>query len=57
VEFWVEQVYDFWLTFIRQPGGGEFDWLAGFLAAAAKHPDMVQGVVMSLPDRHWRSYP
>jgi len=51
VEFWVEQVYDFWLTFIRQPVVliGTIGSLVS--AAAAKHPDMVQGVVMmSLPD-------
>lgn len=53
VDLWVEQVYDFWLTFIRQPVvlvGNSIGSLVS-LAAAAKHPDMVQGVVMmSLPD-------
>ena len=53
VDLWVEQVYDFWRTFIRQPVvlvGNSIGSLVSF-AAAAKHPDMVQGVVMmSLPD-------
>lgn len=53
VELWVEQVYDFWRTFIRQPVvlvGNSIGSLVS-LAAAARHPDMVQGVVMmSLPD-------
>lgn len=51
--FWVEQVYDFWATFIRQPVvlvGNSIGSLIS-LAAAASHPDMVAGVVMlSLPD-------
>jgi pimeloyl-ACP methyl ester carboxylesterase len=53
VDLWVEQVYDFWLTFIRQPMvlvGNSIGSMVS-LAAAAKHPDMVQGIVMmSLPD-------
>jgi pimeloyl-ACP methyl ester carboxylesterase len=53
VNLWVEQVYDFWKTFIRQPVilvGNSLGSLV-CLAAAAAHPDMVQGVVMmSLPD-------
>jgi len=53
VDLWVEQVYDFWRTFIRQPVvlvGNSIGSLVS-LAAAARHPDMVQGVVMmSLPD-------
>jgi pimeloyl-ACP methyl ester carboxylesterase len=53
VELWVEQVYDFWQTFIRQPVilvGNSIGSLV-CLAAAATHPDMVQGIVMiSLPD-------
>lgn len=53
VELWVDQVYDFWRTFIRQPVvlvGNSIGSLVS-LAAAAAHPDMVQGVVMmSLPD-------
>lgn len=53
VDLWVEQVYDFWKAFIRQPvvlvGNSNGSLIS--LAAAAAHPDMVQGVVMmSLPD-------
>ena len=53
VELWVEQVYDFWKTFIRQPvvvvGNSIGSLVSLFLAVA--HPEMVQGVVMmSLPD-------
>lgn len=51
--FWVEQVYEFWQTFIQQPVvlvGNSIGSLI-CLAAAAKYPEMVQGVVMlSLPD-------
>lgn len=53
VDLWVEQVYEFWRTFIRQPVvlvGNSIGSLVT-LAAAAAHPDMVQGIVMlSLPD-------
>jgi len=53
VELWVEQVYDFWRTFIRQPAvliGNSIGSLVT-LAAAAAHPDMVEAIVMlSLPD-------
>jgi pimeloyl-ACP methyl ester carboxylesterase len=53
VELWVEQVYDFWKTFIRQPVvlvGNSIGSLIS-LVAAANHPDMVKGIVMmSLPD-------
>lgn len=53
VDVWVEQVYDFWRTFIRQPVvlvGNSIGSLVA-LAAAAAHPEMVQGIVMmSLPD-------
>ncbi|WP_017651462.1 alpha/beta fold hydrolase [Fortiea contorta] len=53
INLWVEQVYDFWQTFIRQPvilvGNSNGSLIS--LAAAAAHPDMVQGIVMmSLPD-------
>ena len=52
-DLWVEQVYDFWRTFIRKPVvlvGNSIGSLV-CLAAAAAHPDMVAGVVMlSLPD-------
>lgn len=53
VALWVEQVYEFWRTLIRHPVvlvGNSIGSLVA-LAAAAKHPEMVQGVVMlSLPD-------
>ncbi|OKH24644.1 alpha/beta fold hydrolase [Chroogloeocystis siderophila] len=53
VSLWVEQVYEFWQTFIRHPVilvGNSIGSLVS-LAAAAKYPEMVQGVVMlSLPD-------
>jgi pimeloyl-ACP methyl ester carboxylesterase len=53
VTLWVEQVYDFWQTFIRQPViliGNSIGSLIS-LVAAAIHPDMVKGIVMmSLPD-------
>lgn len=53
VALWVEQVYDFWRTFIRHPVilvGNSIGSLVS-LAAAAKYPEMVQGIVMlSLPD-------
>ncbi len=53
IQLWVEQVYDFWKVFIRQPviliGNSNGSLIS--LAAAAAHPDMVQGLVMmSLPD-------
>jgi pimeloyl-ACP methyl ester carboxylesterase len=53
VELWVEQVYKFWQTFIRQPvilvGNSNGSLIS--LVAAATHPDMVKGIVMmSLPD-------
>lgn len=53
VSLWVEQVYDFWRTFIQQPVvliGNSIGSLVT-LTAAARHPDMVKGIVMlSLPD-------
>jgi pimeloyl-ACP methyl ester carboxylesterase len=53
VELWVQQVYDFWQTFIRQPVvlvGNSSGSLISLVAAAA-HPEMVQGIIMmSLPD-------
>jgi pimeloyl-ACP methyl ester carboxylesterase len=53
VELWVEQVYQFWQTFIREPViliGNSLGSLIT-LVAAAVHPEMVAGVVMmSLPD-------
>ncbi|MBD2500678.1 alpha/beta fold hydrolase [Anabaena azotica] len=53
IELWVEQVYDFWRTFIRQPvvliGNSNGSLIS--LAAASAHPEMVKGIVMmSLPD-------
>ncbi|MEH2331818.1 alpha/beta fold hydrolase [Nostoc sp.] len=53
IELWVEQVYDFWKTFIRQPAIliGNSNGSLISMAAAATHPDMVRGMVMmSLPD-------
>ncbi len=53
VDLWVEQVYDFWRTFIQQPVvlvGNSIGSLV-CVAAAAAHPEMVKGIVMlSLPD-------
>ncbi|MBD1879123.1 alpha/beta fold hydrolase [Coleofasciculus sp. FACHB-T130] len=53
VDLWVEQVYDFWGTFIQQPVvlvGNSIGSLV-CLAVAAAHPEMVKGfVMMSLPD-------
>jgi len=53
VELWVEQVYDFWQTFIGQPVvlvGNSIGSLV-CLQAAVTHPEMVKGQVMlSLPD-------
>ncbi|UKO99134.1 alpha/beta fold hydrolase [Nostoc sp. UHCC 0870] len=53
IELWVEQVYEFWQAFIRQPVVlvGNSNGSLVSLAAAAAHPDMVKGIVMmSLPD-------
>ncbi len=53
VDLWVEQVYEFWQTFIQQPMvlvGNSIGSLV-CLAAAAAHPEMVKGLVMiNLPD-------
>jgi pimeloyl-ACP methyl ester carboxylesterase len=53
VSLWVEQVHDFWQTFIRQPVilvGNSISSLV-CLAAAATYPEMVEGIVMlNLPD-------
>ncbi|AKG23650.1 alpha/beta fold hydrolase [Calothrix sp. 336/3] len=53
IQLWVEQVYEFWQTFIRQPViliGNSLGSLVS-LAVAATYPEMVQGIVMmSLPD-------
>ncbi|MDB9540650.1 alpha/beta fold hydrolase [Anabaenopsis tanganyikae CS-531] len=53
IQLWVEQVYEFWQAFIRQPviliGNSNGSLIS--LAAAAAHPEMVKGIVMmSLPD-------
>ncbi|MGB7518499.1 MAG: alpha/beta fold hydrolase, partial [Spirulinaceae cyanobacterium] len=53
IALWVEQVYDFWQTFIQRPVvlvGNSLGSLVCFAAAAA-HPDMVAGIAMiSVPD-------
>ena len=53
VNLWVEQVYDFWHTFIRQPAhlvGNSIGSLV-CLAAANHRPEMVKSITMiSLPD-------
>jgi len=53
IELWVDQVYEFWQTFIRQPMvlvGNSIGSLV-CLAAAAAHPDMVKGIALiNLPD-------
>jgi len=53
IEFWVEQVYDFWRAFVGQPVvlvGNSIGSLI-CLAVAASHPEMVCGIVMlNLPD-------
>jgi pimeloyl-ACP methyl ester carboxylesterase len=53
IDLWVDQVYEFWRTFIRQPMvlvGNSIGSLI-CVAAAAAHPEMVKGIVMiNLPD-------
>jgi pimeloyl-ACP methyl ester carboxylesterase len=53
VDLWVQQVYDFWRTFIGKPVvlvGNSIGSLT-CMAAAATYPEMVKGIVMlSLPD-------
>jgi pimeloyl-ACP methyl ester carboxylesterase len=53
VYLWVEQVYDFWRTFIGEPVvlvGNSLGSLV-CMTSAAIHPDMVKGIVMeNLPD-------
>lgn len=53
IELWVEQLYNFWQTFIRHPVvlvGNSIGSLV-CLTTAATHPDMVKGlVVINLPD-------
>jgi pimeloyl-ACP methyl ester carboxylesterase len=53
IDLWVDQVYEFWQTFIRKPMvlvGNSIGSLV-CLAAAAAHPEMVKGIVLiNLPD-------
>jgi pimeloyl-ACP methyl ester carboxylesterase len=62
VELWVQQLHDFWKTFIGKPVilvGNSIGSLT-CLATAATHPEMVRGVAMiSLPDTasHHESIP
>lgn len=53
IQLWVDQVYDFWQTFIGQQVvlvGNSMGSMVG-LAAAAAHPDMVKGIAMiNVPD-------
>jgi pimeloyl-ACP methyl ester carboxylesterase len=53
INFWVEQVYEFWRTFIGVPAvivGNSIGSLVG-LGAAGQYPEMMAGLVMlSLPD-------
>jgi pimeloyl-ACP methyl ester carboxylesterase len=58
VALWVDQVYDFWKTFIREPVVliGNSTGSLVCIAAAASHPDMVEGIAMlSLPDPSLRA--
>jgi pimeloyl-ACP methyl ester carboxylesterase len=53
IDLWVEQVYDFWRTFIQKPVilvGNSIGSLV-CLSAATRYPEMVKGIAMlSLPD-------
>lgn len=53
VRLWVEQVFDFWQTFINQPTivvGNSIGSLVGVIAAQT-HPEMAKGAIaISLPD-------
>jgi pimeloyl-ACP methyl ester carboxylesterase len=53
IDLWVEQVYDFWQTFVGQPMilvGNSIGSLVA-LVAAARHPEMAASMIMvSLPD-------
>jgi pimeloyl-ACP methyl ester carboxylesterase len=53
IDLWVEQVFDFWKTFVQQPViivGNSVGSLVAVIAAH-KHPEMAVGVVaISLPD-------
>jgi pimeloyl-ACP methyl ester carboxylesterase len=53
VSLWVDQVYDFWQTFVGEPVVlvGNSTGSLVCLAAAATHPEMVKGIVLlNLPD-------
>jgi pimeloyl-ACP methyl ester carboxylesterase len=53
IGLWVEQVYDFWRLFVKQPVVlvGNSIGSSVVMAAAAAHPEMVSGIVMlNLPD-------
>ena len=53
IDLWVDQVYEFWQTFIRQPMVlvGNSIGSSVCLAAAAAHPEMVKGIILiNLPD-------
>ncbi len=53
IDLWVDQIYDFWRTFIGEPAilvGNSIGSLVA-LVAAARHPEMAARIVMvSLPD-------
>lgn len=53
ISLWVEQVFEFWQTFIRQPVvlvGNSIGSLVALIAASV-HPEMAKGIVtISLPD-------
>jgi pimeloyl-ACP methyl ester carboxylesterase len=53
IDLWVDQIYDFWRTFIGEPTilvGNSIGSLVA-LVAAARHPEMASSLVMvSLPD-------
>jgi pimeloyl-ACP methyl ester carboxylesterase len=58
--FWAEQIYDFWRTFIGKPVVlvGNSIGSSVCLMAAAKYPEMVQGLVMiNLPDSSVLEFP
>lgn len=52
VNFWVEQLYDFWQTFIQRPVVLVGNSIGSLVCmAAATHPEMVAGLVLlNLPD-------
>jgi pimeloyl-ACP methyl ester carboxylesterase len=53
IQLWVEQVYDFWRTFIRRPVALVGNSIGSLVCVglAAAHPEMVTGIAcLSLPD-------